>query len=76
MFNINTPMMNFVKQSELNLQHIKRDILFYIEQGEDVENASCLALEKNNIKNQRDLYGQLVSTDIKELESFLSQFNR
>lgn len=76
MFNINTPMMNFVKQSELNLQHIKKDILFYIEQGEDIENASCLALEKNNIKNQRDLYGQLVSTDIKELESFLSQFNR
>ena len=27
MFNINTPMMNFVKQSELNLQHIKKDIL-------------------------------------------------
>lgn len=74
MFNINTPMMNFVKQSELNLQHIKKDILFYIEQGEDIENASCLALEKNNIKNQRDLYRQLVSTDIKELESFLSQF--
>lgn len=76
MFNINTPMMNFVKQSELNLQHIKKDILFYIEQGEDVENASCFALEKNNIKNQRDLYGQLVSTDIKELENFLSKFNR
>lgn len=74
MFNINTPMMNFVKQSELNLQHIKKDILFYIEQGEDIENASCLALEKNNIKNHKDLYEQLVSTDIKELESFLSHF--
>lgn len=76
MFNINTPMMNFVKQSELNLQHIKKDILFYIEQGEDIENASYLALEKNNIKNQRDLYEQLISTDIKELENFLSKFNR
>lgn len=76
MFNINTPMMNFVKQSELNLQHIKRDFLFYIEQGEDVENASCLALEKNNIKNQKDLYEHLISTDIEELEKFLSKFNR
>lgn len=75
MFDINTPMMNFVKQSELNLQHIKQDILFYLKQGENIENAFCFALEKNNIKNHKDLYEQLVTTDIKELESFLSQFN-